>query len=503
MFDSSGNLWVADSYNNRVVKFTAPFSDEMPATLVLGQKDFESTAAGIGASRLSLPMDAAFDRNGNLWIADLANNRVLAFAPPFHNGTNASLVVGQPDFSSTGSNTTQNRLIAPYAIAFDASGNLWVADAGNSRVLEFQQPFSTGMNASLVIGQPDFTHNYCITSSRQYNETCGTRRMLNAPSKVAFDPSGDLWVGEGAAAVGRILEFKPPFENGMEAALVFGSVYPSAIAFDSAGNLWLGRLWSGVFEYKPPFNEHSIQTADGVPKNWSLTLGTYPGERADLPLSPTGFAFDSAGNLWVVDFRATWMLGNVVGRVLGFDAHDHVHQVNALTELVYFDNQAGLLAPLTWVPISNVGPLTFPEGLFNFTIQGLEAGGSVNVTITFPDSLPTGIGWWNLARGNPLGDGELEFSQLPASQTRVNGNNMTLTLTNASEEGVISVLGGPAVPPITSRTVSGSVTRTSSTNPPQQPISATSSLMAIPLAIVIVAIAFVLYRKRSTKPRRH
>jgi hypothetical protein len=94
----------------------------------------------------------------------------------------------------------------------------------------------------------------------------------------------------------------------------------------------------------------------------------------------------------------------------------------------------------------------------------------------------------------------VEWSQLPASQVQVDGNNMTLTLTNASQKGVISVVGGPAVPPITSRTVNSSVSSTSSISLPQQWISPPGSLTAIPLAIVILAIAFVVYGKRSTKP---
>lgn len=329
-FDPSGNLWVADTSNNRVLGFAAPFSSNMSASFVIGQTDFKGTRPSNGASRLNFPMDVAFDHGGNLWVVDEQNNRLLEFQPPLLNGIGASVVIGQRNFSSRTSgnspNVTRNELNFPGRIAFDASGNLWVPDGGNSRVLKFQPPFSVGMNASLVLGEPDFTDNYCNPSSIQYKTNCGSSRILNIPSQIAFDPPGDLWVAETPTDTGRILEFKPPFSNGMEASLVIGPVFPTALAFDSAGNLWLGCMWCGstgggrVLEYKPPFSDHSIVWENGIAKNSNLTLGEYNG-KVDLPnvMIPAGIMFDSAGNLWVFDFRSYWMM-NLVGRVLGFDA---------------------------------------------------------------------------------------------------------------------------------------------------------------------------------------
>jgi hypothetical protein len=505
-FDLSGNLWVADTYNSRVLGFLAPFSSNMSASVVIGQLDFQSTGRGIGANRLNFPEDVKFDSKGNLWVADSGNSRLLEFEPPFHDGMSASVVIGRSDFSSASFNLSRNGLSGPWGITFDISGNLWVADSGNSRVLEFQPPFSSGMNASLVIGEPDFSHNYCNQADLppSANGKCGTRTILNVPWQIAFDPAGNLWVAEGWNS-GRVLEFQPPFKNGMEASVLIEPMYTYSLAFDSAGNLWMG-FWGlgpsgGVFEFRPPFSEHmnaSVALA-GYPK--PATWNDYYSQNIGAPY---GLTFDSSGNLWVADWRGTWMM-DWPGRVLGFDAH--VHSVSTPTGLIYIENDAGLLAPLSSLTTTIFG-LSYPQGLFNFTIQGLPPGGSVKLTITFPVPLPSGIGWWSIVRGNPLGNGELEFSQIPPSQTRVDGNNMTLTLTNASEQGVISIVGGPAVPPITSRTISSvvssassasSVSSTSPTSPPQPQIGPPSSLIVVPLAIVIVAIAFVLYRKRSTK----
>jgi DNA-binding beta-propeller fold protein YncE len=62
---------------------------------------------------------------------------VLEFKSPFSNGMDASLVIGQKDFSAGTSMTTQDGFSYPYHLGFDSSGNLWVPDSINNRVLEF------------------------------------------------------------------------------------------------------------------------------------------------------------------------------------------------------------------------------------------------------------------------------------------------------------------------------------------------------------------------------
>jgi secreted PhoX family phosphatase len=69
-------------------------------------------------------------------ISDTTGYRVLEFKPQFTNNMLASLVIGQPDFTSRNSSPTQNGLGYPTGLTFDKSGNLWVADENNNRVME-------------------------------------------------------------------------------------------------------------------------------------------------------------------------------------------------------------------------------------------------------------------------------------------------------------------------------------------------------------------------------
>lgn len=300
-FDSTGNLWVADTFNNRVLEYKAPFSNGMEATTVLGQPDFTSSAPAISKTGLHSPAEVVFNPSGSLWVADADNNRLVEFTTPFANGNGASLVFGQSTYTSSLSQGQQS-LYQPQAVTSDSSGNLWVTDAQNNRVVEYKAPLANGMSASLAIGQANLTRDLGST----------TRSGLTTPFMALFDKSGDLWVSDFGN--NRILEFTPPFSTGMNATLVLGQASfttgdaadtqtgfyaPSGMAFDASGNLWVADTDnSRVLEFTAPF------TSD---MGASLVLGQLSfvsassGTSASQMTGPTGVAFDSAGDLWVAD----------------------------------------------------------------------------------------------------------------------------------------------------------------------------------------------------------
>ena len=226
--DSSGNLWVADSGSNRVVEYKPPFSNGMVATLAIGQANLTSGSANQGGAAptnatLYDPGNPVFDSSGNLWIPDFVNARMLEFKPPFATGMAASVVLGQANFTSGNPNQSVVQGAAPGAntlsgtdgAAFDSSGNLWMADANNNRVLEFVPPFTTNMAASLVIGQVNLTSG--LANQGGAGPTSAT---LNFPQQVSFDSSGRLFVNDDGN--NRTLVFAPPFSNGMNASFVIG-----------------------------------------------------------------------------------------------------------------------------------------------------------------------------------------------------------------------------------------------------------------------------------------
>src|SRR5262249_36024462 len=158
--------------------------------------------------------DAAFDNQGNLWVADYSNDRILEFQQPFSSGMSAELTMqGCPTPSPA-------CFYDPQGLAFDAAGDLWVSDAANSRVLEFTPPFSNGMAATLAIGAQDLYNqeNYCGGYDPSIPDPA--RHSVCSPYGLAFDGAGRLWVADQSYS--RVVGFSPPFSNGMGATYVLG-----------------------------------------------------------------------------------------------------------------------------------------------------------------------------------------------------------------------------------------------------------------------------------------
>ena len=116
--DFSLNLYVADCYNNRVLRFARGQSN---GTVVVG-------SGASGTIDLAYPSGLVFDADGYLFISDLSNHRIVGSGP-----SGFRCVVG-----CTGSNgSAANQLSQPYGLSFDSYGNLFVADRDNSRIQRF------------------------------------------------------------------------------------------------------------------------------------------------------------------------------------------------------------------------------------------------------------------------------------------------------------------------------------------------------------------------------
>jgi uncharacterized protein (TIGR03437 family) len=243
-------IYVADSSNNRVLawKDAVSFTNGKLADLVIGQRDFFSTGANGPGTTLSTgfatPTGLAVDQ-GDLYVADSANNRVLRFRKPFGTPPDQlvpDLCIGQPNLNSRTVNyplgqantptekgiSLDNGSVFIAAITFDNQHNLWLTDAGNNRVLRYAAAdvakggFATTISANLEIGQLDFI-------SRQPNlpSTAAGMQTLNqltTPAAIAFDSAGRLYVTDSdGGAINRVLVFLPSFTTGMSATRLMGA----------------------------------------------------------------------------------------------------------------------------------------------------------------------------------------------------------------------------------------------------------------------------------------
>jgi sugar lactone lactonase YvrE len=256
--DSSNNLWVADEGDERVLEFKAPLSTNESASFVLGQPNYFSNSSGTNQSAFDTPDYLAFDHSGNLWVTDSSNRRVLEFTTPFSINESANLVIGQPNFTSTLNGPLQNVLSSPAGIGFDSSGNLWVTDTYNGRVLEFPTPFSNGENASLVIGVPGFASGVGLPSQTQ----------LSGPEGLVFDSSGNLWVLDSAA--NRVMEFTQ--SGTVSSVATASSSVPATSILSSSANSSTPVLTTS--SSSTPLSNSSVQTTSSSSLSSSQTSST-------------------------------------------------------------------------------------------------------------------------------------------------------------------------------------------------------------------------------------
>ncbi|MFQ5351721.1 MAG: NHL repeat-containing protein, partial [Candidatus Binatia bacterium] len=193
--DGEGNLYVTDRDNCRVLVYFDPFGTDTTADLVLG-----SSCGGTGPDLFSYPVGVAVDGSGNVFVADYINRRVLQFDGPLAStDLVADRVYLQPDFVSGFVDGTY----FPRDVAVDGSGVLYVGT--RSKVLRIDDPFNDG-SISATFGTDGCNTEGCnslgcVIDGESALTTC-------IPEVVAIGPGGTLYVGD--AGNNRVLAFDQP-----------------------------------------------------------------------------------------------------------------------------------------------------------------------------------------------------------------------------------------------------------------------------------------------------
>src|SRR5215831_1581818 len=160
------------------------------ATVVLGQPDFSTTTENVAASKNNLRLPTAVASDGvHLVVADTNHNRILIWNRiPLINNTTADVVVGQKDFTSyavPGNTPNASSMRGPQGVWIQ-NGKLYVADTQNNRVLIFNHiPTSNGAAADVVLGQPNMT-TFVQPDLTQQELDVNAQRLLN-PVAVSSD----------------------------------------------------------------------------------------------------------------------------------------------------------------------------------------------------------------------------------------------------------------------------------------------------------------------------
>ncbi len=195
--DLSDDLYIGDTSDNRALMFNESNPPtNVTANVLLGQASATTNTclAPPTASSLCFPNGVSTAPSGNLFVADGGDNRVLEYGVPLTSGAAAVIALGQTDFVHKNQNVvTAASLDAPEQIALDPStGGLYVADAVNNRILGWRSAadFTNFEPAALVIGQPDFQSNAIDRTG-----SVGANGF-STPSGVAVDGNGNLYVSD-------------------------------------------------------------------------------------------------------------------------------------------------------------------------------------------------------------------------------------------------------------------------------------------------------------------
>ncbi len=256
------------------------------------------------SAKLNKPTAVAFDASGNMYIADWGGNVIRKISTTGIITTVAGTGYGVDSincstcYSGDGGLATNAKLSLPNGMAFDASGNLYFADEGNNRV----RMINTAGIITTVVGTGG--------SSFYGDGGFATAAQISSPGDVKFDGLGNMYIAD--AVNQRIRKVNTSGIISTIAGSGFGGGYagnggqatsanlnsPNSIAFDAAGNIYITDYFNYVIR-KVNISTGIITTIAGNGTQ-GYSGDNVPATSAQFVL-PQKISFDAAGNLYVAD----------------------------------------------------------------------------------------------------------------------------------------------------------------------------------------------------------
>jgi sugar lactone lactonase YvrE len=232
--DATGDLYIADQFNNRIRKVSP--TGIISTFAGTGLAGYNGDGISATAAQLNNPTGITKDASGNFYIADYINDRIRIVSATGIINTIAGN--GTPGFSGDGGAATNASLNAPFGVTVDASGNIFISDQHNNRIRKVS---SAGIITTIA---GNGTAGYIGDGGT------ATNAQLNNPSSLAIDNVGNFYISDQENF--RIREISPAGiittyagtgvagyggDGGPATAAMLN--HSNEIEFDGAGNLFI------------------------------------------------------------------------------------------------------------------------------------------------------------------------------------------------------------------------------------------------------------------------
>ena len=319
--DAAGNIYIADVRNNRIRKVDA--SGVITTVAGIGTTGYSGDGGPATSANLGSTRGVALDASGNIYIADTSNNRIRK--------VDASGVIttvagnGIPGYSGDGGPATMAGLNDPNGVAVDSSNNIYIADISDNRIRK--------VDASGIIT------TVAGNGAAGYSGDGGSAlaASLNNPNGVSVDASGNIYIADTSNNCIRMVD-----TLGVITTLAAGLHGPTGVAVDGSGNIYIADSSSNVIRILDISGIITTVAGNGF-SGFSGDGGPATAARLNRP---SGVAVDAFGNIYIVDYSNQ--------RIRKVDAAGIITTV-AGTGTVGYTGDGG---PATSASISLVGPPT-------------------------------------------------------------------------------------------------------------------------------------------------
>jgi sugar lactone lactonase YvrE len=283
--DAAGNLYIADSGNQRIRKISpAGTVTTFAGSGKASWKDGSATEA-----EFYNPSGVAVDATGNVYVADYDNHRIRKITPA---GVVSTLAGGGNGAGYKDSTGTEARFAFPTGVAVDKLGNVFVADRDNQVIRKIT---ATGEVTTLA-GK--------VSNTGGYADGAGTDALFNAPVGLAVDANNNVYVAEfGGHRIRKITQAgvvstiagngTPGFVQGSGTTAQFNK--PAGVAIDKDGALFIADVGNNCIRKVSIANEVSLFAGSGI-----AGANTGPVAKAEFNY-PISVAIDASGFVYVAE----------------------------------------------------------------------------------------------------------------------------------------------------------------------------------------------------------